>query len=135
MQVVGGLAGPALLAHELDAAALQEVADRVQGALSRMTQTRVTTAAAKVSGSDGASETLVSSSEGRLRPAQVKALRPGEVALDGAKGVHAEVNALKAAAARGQTVEAVAASRPVCASCARILRAAAVFIQTALKAE
>jgi hypothetical protein len=57
------------------------------------------------------------SSEGTLRPAQRAALQPGEVAVSGQAGTHAEVNVLNSAKQNGQTLNSIAPSRPACAAC------------------
>jgi hypothetical protein len=64
--------------------------------------------------------TLVSSSENALRPAVKAILQDGEVAARGAG--HAEVTGVNAAKQLGLTPTGVAASRPICASCAAFLR-------------
>lgn len=57
---------------------------------------------------------------GWLRPAQRAALRAGERAVSGTG--HAEATIINAARAEGAAVEAIAASRPICASCAHLMR-------------
>lgn len=61
---------------------------------------------------------VVSSSEGALRPAARAALKSGEVAGKGVKGVHAETNGINAAKKMGLTPTGTAASRPICSGCA-----------------
>ncbi|MER8964045.1 RHS repeat-associated core domain-containing protein, partial [Mesorhizobium sp. M0701] len=62
---------------------------------------------------------VVSSSTGRLTPAQRAALNSNEVEGVGTPGTHAEVNAMNAAEAMGLTPMGVAASRGICGNCAR----------------
>jgi RHS repeat-associated protein len=85
----------------------------VQGVLSPRTQRAVTTAVTDTK--EGVR--LVSSSEGALRPAQRAALLPGEIAVKGQRGVHAEWNGVNAARTRGLTPTTVSPSRPACPSC------------------
>jgi len=108
-------------------------ADQIHGELSPRTQNSTTTAVGTAQNADGTTTTLVSSSEGTLRPVQQAALRPGEVAVVGERGVHAEINMLNAAERSGQTLKAVAASRPICPACVDALRAAKVVIRGLLK--
>lgn len=99
-------------------------AQEIQKVLSPRTQRSVTTAV---------TETLegtrvISSSEGRLRPAQRAALRPGEVVGAGKPGTHAEVNGVRAAKEMGLTPTGVAPSRPACAGCQRAMEEEGVSI-------
>jgi RHS repeat-associated protein len=103
-------------AREMQAWRLEQRAKEIHSALPEATQRRTTTAVAEVTNPDGTKQILVASSEKNLRPAQRAALRPGEVAVSG-KG-HAEQTIIDAAKKSGQTVDAVAASRPICSSCA-----------------
>ena len=64
---------------------------------------------------------VVTSSEGRLRPAQRAVLQPGEIAGVGQRGVHAEINGVNAARNMGLTPTGVAPSRPACTGCIRAL--------------
>lgn len=82
---------------------------------------------------DGKTEILVGSSEGVLRPAQREALLPGEAAIKGVPGTHAEVNVIDAAASRGETVTAIAASRPICTECEQAIRNAGAEIASPIK--
>lgn len=93
----------------------------IHGTLSPRTGRSVTTAVGEATNADGSTTRLVSSSEGTLRPAQRAALRTGETAVKGQRGVHAEVNMLNHAKANGQTLTTVAPSRPACPSCAPIM--------------
>jgi electron transfer flavoprotein alpha subunit len=77
-----------------------------------------TTAVGEVTNADGTTQTLVSSSERALSPAQRAALQKGETAVSGGKGVHAEEKIMNAAEKNGQTVNAIAPSRPACDTCA-----------------
>ena len=74
---------------------------------------------------------VVSSSETALRPAVQAMLKEGEVGATGAG--HAEVTGVNAAREMGLTPTGVAASRPVCPSCAAFLRQAGVRILSPLK--
>lgn len=60
----------------------------------------------------------MSSSTGRLTPAQRAALNANEVEGVGVPGTHAEINAPNAADSMGLTPLGVAASRPFCGGCA-----------------
>jgi RHS repeat-associated protein len=109
---------------------LEQRAKDLHGALLPDTQRRTTTAVAEVTNPDGTRQTIVASSEKRLRPAQIAALRAGEIAVEGAG--HAEQTIINAATASGQKVEGVAASRPICPACAAAIKkigaeAASVF--------
>jgi RHS repeat-associated protein len=110
---------------------LEQRAKQIHGGLSPDTQRRTTTAVAEVTNADGTKQTLVASSEKRLRPAQLKALGAGETALAGAG--HAEQTIIKAATASGQTVERVAASRPICPECAVVIERAGAKAVSVLK--
>ena len=92
-----------------------------------VTQDKTTVAIARV----GAGQTLVASSERALRPAQRALLEAGETAVAGPG--HAEVTALNAAKAAGQTVTEVVASRGICPNCAAAIREAGAKIGSALK--
>jgi len=65
----------------------------------------------------GASQTLVSSSRSRLSPTQRATLRPEEIEVSGAAGVHAEQKIMDHANANGMTVQTSAPSRPACLAC------------------
>lgn len=95
---------------------LETRASQIHGALSPGTQSRTTTAVAHATTEDGSSVILVGSSEKNLRPAQIAALKPGEIPVSGPG--HAETTILDHAAANGMKVNYVAASRPICTSCA-----------------
>ena len=97
----------------------------IHNALPTGTRGRVTTAVAETE--EGVR--VVSSSEGRLRPAQRAALQPGEVHGVGQRGTHAEVNAVNAAEAQGLTPTSVAPSRPACANCQQTLAERGIPIQ------
>ncbi len=131
-------AAPAIITVPADIAGgvLQDIATRpkeIAGVLSQRTQNSTTTAVGTAQNADGSTTTLVASSEGRLRPAQRAALRPGEVAVVGERGVHAEVNLLNAARRNGSTLTEVAASHGICPSCAQLLKDAGVVLRSALK--
>ena len=74
---------------------------------------------------------VVSSSEKAVRPAVQAALKPGEVAVQGAG--HAEVTGVNGARQMGLTPTGVGASRGICPSCADFLRSAGVSALSALK--
>ena len=114
-----------------DAAQLRQRANEIQGTLKPATQRRTTTAVASATTTEGASTTLVAFSEVSLRPAQRAALKPGEVAVSG-KG-HAEVTILNYAQQNGITVTAVAASRPICSSCATAIQNSGAIPASPLK--
>lgn len=69
---------------------------------------------------DGEIIDIVGSSSQRLTPKQRAALRPGEVEAIGPG--HAEVTALDYAKRNGITPQSVAASRPICPTCAERIR-------------
>jgi ferredoxin len=98
------------------AAALQQRADDIHATLGTVTQDKVTTAVGLATTADGNNVTLVASSEKVLRPAQIAALQPGEVAVSGVG--HAEATIMNYADKTGMSVQAVAANRPICTSCA-----------------
>jgi RHS repeat-associated protein len=103
-------------------------AGEIHGALDPIAQSMRTTAVGEVTGANGAKDVLVSSSERALTPAQRGALQPGETAVSGAKGVHAEQKILDAAKQNNQAVNAVAASRNMCANCQAAVKAAGAKI-------
>jgi len=121
----------AAYAREMQAWRLEQRAKEIHSALPKATQGRTTTAVAVVTNADGTQQVLVASSEKNLRPSQRAALRPGEVAVWGTG--HAEQTIIDAAKKNGQTVEAVAASRPICSSCESGIRAAGARAASALK--
>lgn len=106
-------AGP-LVADTLKGASAAERATAIAGTMSARTQRSVTIAVTETK--EGIR--VVSSSEKTLRPAAQAALKEGEVAAAGANKVHAEINGINAAKNMGLTPTGVAASRPICASCA-----------------
>ncbi|WP_344810207.1 RHS repeat-associated core domain-containing protein, partial [Chitinophaga oryziterrae] len=111
------VAGTSKMATEVGATeSLATRAKDVHDALPLQTQSRTTTAVASATTSEGENVTLVASSEPRLRPAQRAALRPGEVEVKGMG--HAEQTIINHANANGMKVNEVAASRPICPSCA-----------------
>ena len=75
--------------------------------------------------------TYVSSSENALSKAQKAALKPGEVAAEGAG--HAEATGINAAKQAGHTPTATAASRPICPTCAEALKQEGVIPASPLK--
>jgi RHS repeat-associated protein len=110
---------------------LEQRAKDIQSTLSPATQSRTTTAVASATTAEGKATTLVASSEKNLRPAQIAALKPGETAVSGAG--HAEKTILNHAQANGITVNAVAASRPICAGCATSINNAGAVAASPLK--
>jgi RHS repeat-associated protein len=124
---------PAAVEADMAAAdtALAMRAEEIQSTLSAATQRRTTTAAASVRNPDGSIQTLIGSSEKALRPGQRAALRPNETAVTG--GGHAEQTVINAAKASGQQVNAVAASRPICPSCAAAIQQAGARAASPLK--
>jgi RHS repeat-associated protein len=76
---------------------------------------------------------VVSSSEKAVRPVVQAALQPGEVAVKGAAGVHAEVSGVNGARQMGLTPTGVEASRGICSSCADFLKGAGVATLSALR--
>jgi hypothetical protein len=100
-------------------------ANEIHSTLPSDTQNFNTTAVASATSSDGNRVTLVASNEKNLRPAQMAALKPGEIAVSGSG--HAETTIIDYADANRMKVDAVAASRPICNSCAvELMRANAV---------
>ncbi|WP_322418023.1 RHS repeat-associated core domain-containing protein [Mesorhizobium huakuii] len=117
----GGLIGKTigfLGAFTTAASSPQEIAiersTTIQSVLDKFSQTKRTTAV--VPTKEGTF--VVSSSTGRLTPAQRAALNANEVEGVGVPGTHAEINALNAAERLGLTPLGVAASRPFCGGCA-----------------
>jgi len=106
-------------------------ANQIQSVLPAATQSRTTTAVAAATTQEGNAVTLVASSEINLRPVQRAALQPGEVAVSG-KG-HAEQTIINHANANGMTVNAVAASRPICTGCATAINNAGAVPASPLK--
>ncbi|PSL42225.1 RHS repeat-associated protein, partial [Chitinophaga niastensis] len=106
-------------------------ATEIHGALPLGTQSRTTTAVANATTAEGNTITLVGSSEVNLRPAQKSVLNPGEIAVSG-KG-HAETTILNYAQANNITVNAVAASRPICPGCAAAINNAGAVPASPLK--
>ena len=109
---------------------LAERAREIHSVVSAATQRRTTIAAARVA-TNGSTETWIASSERVLRPAQRALLRAGERAISGAG--HAEATIINAAQRLGATVEEIAASRPICPSCAQLIREVGARIGSALK--
>ncbi|HXH93128.1 MAG TPA: hypothetical protein VNN25_16215, partial [Thermoanaerobaculia bacterium] len=129
--LVAPLAPSAAAAPAATEVNIAQRANEIQSTLSAATQTRTTTAVAQVANPNGSTQLLVGSSERVLRPAQLAALRDGETAVSG-QG-HAEATVISAAHANGQTVQAVAASRPICPSCAGLISQAGATAASALK--
>jgi RHS repeat-associated protein len=121
-------AASALNAARTESSAAERTAE-IAGTMSQRTQNSVTIAV----GETKQGTRVVSSSEGALRPAARDALQPGEVAVKGEKGVHAEVNAINGARALGLEPTGIAASRPICSDCAAEMKAAGVEPLSPLK--
>jgi RHS repeat-associated protein len=119
------------LGASAEASTLAARAEELHGLVGKVTQDKTTIAIARVAGADGTASAIVASSERVLRPVQRAALRAGEVAASGAG--HAEVTAINAARAAGQTITEVAASRPICPSCATAIRQAGAKIVSEIK--
>jgi hypothetical protein len=128
--VVKGVRSLRTTAGVVDAGDLKRRADTIANAApSQMTRDKVTISVGDASSTAGDQTRLVASSEGSLRNAHVDALQPGEVAVEGVRGTHAEVNLLNAAQEQGLKVTAVAASKPICEGCAaKIEQAGAVAV-------
>ena len=118
MAAVPLIKGARALATEAKAASALTRAKEVQSVLNPRTQRAVTTAVAETK--EGVR--VFGSSEGALRPAARAALKPGEVAAKGARGVHAEVNAVNGAKKAGLTPTSVSPSRPACAGCQEVMK-------------
>ena len=103
---------------ELRAASALTRAKEIQSSLKPFTQSKVTTAVTETK--EGVR--VVTSSEGRLRPAQRAALQGDEVVGKGAPGVHAEVNGVNAAKGMGLTPLSVSPSRPACPNCQNAMK-------------
>jgi RHS repeat-associated protein len=117
--IVGGPKGETVEASSTGDAALAARATEIHSALDPIAQNMRTTAAASVTDANGVQSTLVGSSSNTLSPAQRAALQPGETAVTGPG--HAEVTVVNAAQAQGMTVNAVAASRPICSNCQQVI--------------
>ncbi len=114
----GRLAGTALTEEGVAVSATaSKRAAEIHGILGVRTQRAVTTAVTETR--EGVR--VVTSSEGRLRPAQRAVLQPGEIAGVGQRGVHAEINGVNAARNMGLTPTGVAPSRPACTGCIQAL--------------
>jgi RHS repeat-associated protein len=103
-------AGPATLEGAPSSAA--ERAKEIHAAVGEGTQRRTTISVTETA--EGVR--VVSSSERRLRPAQRRMLREGEI--EGVGPGHAEPTGVSAAEGAGLTPTGTAASRPICAKCA-----------------
>lgn len=112
--------GAAAIATRGSTAALTTRAERVHDAFDPIAQNRRITAVVETA--EGVQ--FVASSDNRLSPAQRAMLEPGETAATGPG--HAEITAVNAAEAAGQTPVRVGASRPVCETCQSQLTARGV---------
>jgi hypothetical protein len=110
---------------------LEARATEIHGAVSAATQSRTTIAVGAATTAAGDAVRIVGSSENKLRPMQRAMLNAGEVGATGSG--HAEVTVLNYAKSNGMTVQSVAASRPICPSCASSLQSAGVTAASALK--
>jgi hypothetical protein len=90
-----------------------------------------TTAVANVTNPDGSKTKLVASSRKTLTSEQRKALKSGEVEVQG-KG-HAEKTIVNHTQKTGQKIDEMAASRPVCDDCAKAVQEAGGKIVSPLK--
>ena len=125
LEQAAGKAAAAEVSLEARATAIQNV--QPAGKARNMS----TTAVGDVINSDGTASRIVASSRRYLSRAQQAAMKPGEVAAKGAG--HAETTILDHAAANGQTVTKVAASRPICQPCQEALKKASVQAGSTLK--
>ena len=91
-------------------------ANQVHSVLDPVAQSRRTTAVLETN-----TGRVVAGGGRDLTPAQRAALAPGETAAR-APGAHAEITALRQAATSGATPQGLAASRPICPSCAAEIR-------------
>lgn len=99
------------------ASALQR-AREIHSRLNPVTQDKVTIAVVETK--EGVR--VVGSSEGGLRRASRADLKDGEVAVKGARGTHAEINAVKGAKDLGLTPTSVSPSRPACPNCQEAMK-------------
>jgi RHS repeat-associated protein len=126
---IGTFAKEAKALSQVAKVSAAERATTIAGGMSARTQRSVTIAVTETQ--EGTR--LVSSSEGALRSASKATLQEGEVAVRGVNGVHAEVNGINAAREMGLTPTGVAASRPICSSCAAQLEQQGVAPLSPLK--
>jgi hypothetical protein len=135
--ITGGTGAPGMARAEVNTIKLStevnlaERAKEIHGTLRADTQNFNTTAVASATTAEGQTRILVGSNEDNLRVPQRTALKPGEIAVSGVG--HAEVTILNYAQANGMTVNAVAASRPICASCATAINNAGAVPVSPLK--
>lgn len=111
-----GLAGARAVAAARTEVSASSRAAQLHSVLDPIAQGRRTTAVL-----DTTKGRIVAGGGRDLTPAQRAALRPGETAAR-APGAHAEATALRQAAASGATPRSLAASRPICPSCAAEIR-------------
>ena len=114
-----------------EAVSLETRASEIHGTVSKATQSRTTIAVADAVNAEGKSVRIVGSSETKLRPAQRSMLNSNEVAASGPG--HAEVTVLNHASKNGMTVGNIAASRPICPSCATSIQSAGATAKSVLK--
>jgi len=124
---IGSTAG----AVENTAVNLETRAAQIHGVLNKVTQSKTTVAAADVITAEGNAQVWLASSEKALRPAQRAMLKSNEVAIKGTG--HAEATIINHAKSTGATVLRVAASRPICPSCATTISNAGAAPASALK--
>jgi RHS repeat-associated protein len=96
-------------------------ADELHSLLNPIAQRMRTTAVMDALDPEGNSISLVASSRGTVGPAVRDALQPGEIAVKGPAGMHAEEKLLNAADQLGLTPAGISISRAACASCAALL--------------
>ncbi|MFB0535685.1 MAG: hypothetical protein ACETWR_11975 [Anaerolineae bacterium] len=99
-------------------------ATALQNALPEGSRGRVTMGVGVVEDASGVSRVVIGTSEphGYLRPGVSAALKPGEIVVPGLG--HAEANIVNWAIQNGQRVIVVAAGRPICPNCVRIIEIA-----------
>src|SRR5207245_9220685 len=78
------------------------------------------TAVGAVTNADGTVQSVVAASENALSRSQKASLNSNEVAVSGSG--HAEATILNSAKQKGQTVTAVAPSRPACTNCQQMMQ-------------
>jgi RHS repeat-associated protein len=113
-QALKGLRATVGVGEKLTTAAAR--AQEIHQAVGKVTRTKTTISVVETA--EGVR--VVGSSEKRLRPAQRKLLKKDDVAAEGSG--HAEVTAIQQAEKLGLTPTGVAASRPICATCQKLLQ-------------
>jgi hypothetical protein len=116
-----------------EAERLRTKANLLHEQLNSQAQSMRTTAVGIATNADGETIILAASSEPNLTPAQRSLLLPGEIAVRGPAGVHAEIKILNYCLENGLTLEKVVASRPICSSCISVLTSSGVELIGPLK--